>query len=461
MYALRDPEQCGPGRLWGSGASVSISYPRSMQSANAVVHGTPRRLARAGLAATAALTAGALVVIPVSPASAAGRPITPEYVGIQDDLIRPNQAGAWGSARMYAKWCLVQKDASLDPAAAAESVLGGAFRTHADMGVTRLTVSFGHPAAWFYDNHPAATANSNKRIWFCGGAAAGGTFPSVTMLRSAGARSAYQAYVAGVISAGQQYLAANPTNKIVLQAWNEPNLLNGGAPTKKIPGAARTWKQASDSLREQERILRAVASSMIPGRFEITSPSLYGKKTQLNKYYFKAQAKSRTVDSISLNFYTLRQKSVNKSLALWKKKAATAKKLVTKYKKLRRLPIWITETNHNLINGIPYTGNVTSFWAKPGTQKRLVEVTTMEALRQGYAGIQWYQGAPVQTAVNTQAGSVATAASTALMGELVGRRVSKCTVRKSTTTCRLTARPGSGAITVRWSKEGSAGVSIF
>jgi hypothetical protein len=199
---------------------------------------------------------------------------------------------------------------------------------------------------------------------------------------------------------------------------------------------------------------------MIPGRFEITTPSIYGKKSQLNTHYLKAQAKNRTVDSISLNFYTLRQKSVNKSLALWKKKASTAKRLVTKHRSLRGLPIWITETNHNLINGIPYRGNVTGFWATPAAQKRMVEVTTMEALRQGYAGIQWYQGTPEQTAVNARAGSSATAASTALMQNLVGRRVTKCSVKKSTTTCSMSARPGSQAIKVSWSSKGSAGVSI-
>jgi hypothetical protein len=412
------------------------------------------------LAVTAAFTAGAMVVVPAAGAAAANRPVTPEFVGIQDDLTRPNQAGAWGSARMYAKWCQVQPTSADNAGASAQVALGRAFQTHADMGVTRLTVSLGHPAPWFFGNHPAAVANSNKRIWFCGGAAAGGAFPSVAMLRAPETRSAYEAYIVGVIEAGRPYLSANPANRIVLQAWNEPNLLNGGAPSTKIPGAAGTWKQASDSLQEQERIIRAVAASMIPGRFEITTPSIYGKKTSLGTHYFKAQAKKRTVDSISLNFYTLRQSSVNKSLTLWKKKASTAKKVVTKHKKLRKLPIWITETNHNLINGIPNRGNVTSFWATPNAQKRLVEVTTMEALRQGFAGIQWYQGAPEQTAVNAQAGSVATAASTALIGELVGRRVTKCSVKKSTTTCSMSARPGSGAIKVSWSSKGSAGVSI-
>jgi hypothetical protein len=413
-----------------------------------------------GIGATAIFMAGAMAVIPVNSASAASRQITPEYAGIQDDLVRPNQPGAWNSARMYAKWCHVQPTAGTAAADGAERALGSAFRTNRDQGVTRLTVSLGHPAPWVFNDHPQAIARSNSRIWFCGGAAAGGSFPTEASLRSGRVRDAYVAYVAGVITASRQYLDASASNKLVLQAWNEPNLLNGGAITKKIPGAARSWKQASYSLREQERIIRAVANSMIPGRFEITSPSLYGKKTKLATYYFKHQAKKRTIDSVSLNFYTLRQKSVNKSLALWKKKAATAKRLVTRHKKLRKLPIWITETNHNLINFISSTANVNGYWASPKAQKRLVEVTTMEALRQGYAGIGWYQVAPEQTAVNTQAGSVATAASTALMNELVGRRVTKCKTKKSTTTCRLTARPGSRAIKVSWSKKGSAGVRI-
>jgi hypothetical protein len=415
---------------------------------------------RIGKVSIAAFIAGAVLVTPVDPASAASRRITPETFGIQDDVGRPNQPGAWGSARMYAKWCMVQPRAGTEAAEDAQRALGRAFRTNRDNGVSRLTVSFGHPAAWVFDDHPVAAGRSNRHIWFCGGAAAGGTIPKKSTLRSGPVRDAYSAYVAGVIEAARPYLDANPANTLVLQAWNEPNLRNGAKITKAIPGSARSWKQAARSLQEQERIIRSIAAAMIPGRFEITSPSLYGKKTTLGKHYFRYQAKKRTIDSVSLNFYTLRQKSVNKSIALWRKKATRAKKLVTKHKRLRKLPIWITETNHNLVNGIPSTSNVDGVWATEKVQKRLVEVTTMEALRLRYAGIGWYQGSPLQTAVNVQEATPATAASVTLRNELMGRKVKKCKTRKKTTTCRLSARPGSPAIKVSWSKKGSKGVRI-
>jgi hypothetical protein len=421
------------------------------------------RSRRMGVITTVALLVGALLVsTPVDPAAAAGRRITPEFFGIQDDLGRPNEPGAWRTARMYAKWCMVQPTASADAAADAERALGRAFRTNRDLGVTRLTVAFGHPAPWVFGDHPAAVARSNRHIWFCGGSAAGGTVPKASALRSGPIRDAYVTYVAGVITAARTYLDANPANTLVLQAWNEPNLRNGAKITRAIPRSARSWKQAARSLQEQERILRRIASSMIPGRFEITSPSMYGKRTTLGKHYFRYQAKKgkRTIDSVSLNFYTLREKSMTKSIARWRQKAVRAKRVVTKHKRLRKLPIWITETNHNLINGIPSTSNVDGFWATERVQRRLVEVTTMEALRLGFAGIGWYQGSPRQTAVNVQQSMPATAASIALRNELLGRKVRKCKVRRKKTTCWLTARPGSRSIKVSWSKKGSSGVRI-
>lgn len=416
---------------------------------------------RRGALAAASIAAAVSLLVPVVPAEAASRPITPESVGIQDDWLRANDPAAWGSARMYAKWCRVQPTGSTDATEGAMRALGTAFGIHRDMGVTRLSVSLGHPAPWVFEDHPAAFARSNMRIWFCSGRAAGGSFPTTSSLRSGRVRDAYIAYVRGVIDAARIYLDGDPANRIVLQAWNEPNLLNGGAITKKIPGAARTYRDAAKSLREQERIMRDVAQSMIPGRFEISSPSMYGKKTKLGTQYWRYQSKKRTIDSISLNFYTLRRKSVNNSLSQWKQKAGRAKRVVTRYKKLRRLPIWLTETNHNLTNVGNSQANVTGFWADPAAQKRMVEVTTMEALRKGFAGIQWYQGWAAQTAVNVQAGTPAMEASKALMAELVGRRIVRCRTKRSITTCTLSARTDSGRIRISWSRKGSKGVTIL
>ncbi len=232
-----------------------------------------------------------------------------------------------------------------------------------------LTVSLGHPPSWVFRNH----RNAFKRtgMWYCGKRRSAVAFPSPASLRSGPVRKAYAAFVAGVISAAKPYLKADKGNRLVLQASNEPNLRSGGRVDTKIPGAAKTWTQAAESLREQERILRLVAQRMIPRRFEITTPSMYGKPTKLGSRYFKLQARARTVDSISLNFYTLRVKSPNTSIKTWRSRAARAKRLVTKYRSLRGLPIWITETNHNLVNHSRRQTNRRKTWSSPAAQKRL------------------------------------------------------------------------------------------
>jgi hypothetical protein len=394
-------------------------------------------------------------------AQANSRRVTPEFFGAQDDRVRPFDGAAFGSARVWAAWCTVQSSPSTAVATSAAKKLEKPFAIYSKAGVTRLTVSLGHPSGWVFGDHKRAKAR-NSRVWFCEKSVANTSFPLAAALRKGPVRDRYSEYVSAVISAAKPYLKANPANKLVLQAWNEPNLKNGGVVNRRVPGAARSWSQASQSLQEQERIMRIVAQAMIPGRFEITSPSLYGKKTGLNTAYFRDQARNRTVDSISLNFYTLRQKSVNKSLALWRKKAAVAKRLVTRHRSLRSVPIWITETNHNLLNFVSERPNETGVWATAMSQRRMVEVTTMEALRQGFAGIMWYAGVTQgQTAVNTAPGKPATVSTRALRSVLLGRVLVGCTSKRGVTTCTMSALPGKKAIKIRWYSGGRAGVTIL
>ena len=402
-----------------------------------------------------------VVVAGAAPAAEAPAPVVPEFFGVQDDQVRPLDPAAWATGRLWAAWCTVQPSPELEVVRAARDALRPAFKTFAASDTRRLTVSLGHPAPWVFGDHPAAVRERPKRVWYCDRHASVTAFPSASTLQSGPVGEAYVAYVEAVIRAARPYLASNPRNMLVLQAWNEPNLRNGGTVQERIPGAARTWREASDSLREQERIIWRVAAALIPGRFEVTSPALYGKPTALGAVYLKQQARSRTVDSFSLNVYTVREDSVNRSLDLWRAKASSAKRLVTRYRALRFLPIWVTETNHNLVNGIPDDSNVQGQWADPGTQKRLVEVTTMEALRLGFAGLQWYQGSPTQTAVTTLPGSPAAQAVKALRAELMGRMLTGCSTRAAVTTCTLSARTDSGPIQVRWSRSGALGVEVL
>jgi len=392
-----------------------------------------------------------LTLLSVAPSHAAPRPIGPTFFGVQDDHFW-NPSGAYGTGRIWRTWCDVQPTANVNPRIGAARVFGPGFITNAKR--TRITLLLGHPAPWVYGNHP----NAKKKIhmWYCGAQRSAVAFPTVAKLRNPGMRAAYTNYVTGVIQAAKPYLAANPRNRIVLQAWNEPNLKSGGRVNTGIPGAAKTWGQAAASLREQERIIRSVARRMVPGRYELSSPSFYGKPGPLTKAYFAAQAKSRTIDSVSVNFYTVNVKSPNGSLKQWRSKAARAKSIVTRYPALRGLPIWITETNHNLINYSTSQANKRPPWSTPAVQRRLAEVTTLEAMRMGFAGIEWYMGALAQVAVNTWPGHPATVATARLNAALSGRRLIRC----GTTWCSFTARPGSRAVTVTWSRSGSSGVTI-
>lgn len=407
--------------------------------------------------AVLAVVLTAVVALPATPASAIpGHVVRPEYFGVQDDR-QTNGSDGFGAARMWAAWCTVQPSPRVPAARAASRALSRGFALNAAAGRNRLTVSLGHPPPWVFGNH----ARSLKRIgiWYCKQKRSAVAFPSPASLRAGPVRAAYAAYVAGVVAAAKKYLAADRSNRLVLQAWNEPNLGSGGRVSGRIPGTARTWTQAAESLREQERIMRAVARRLIPNRFEITTPSMYGKPTRLGTPYFRLQAKARTVDSVSLNFYTLYVSSPTSSLKRWRSRAAEARGLITRYRSLRGLPIWITETNHNLVNSRKQT-NRKPVWAAPAAQKRMVDVTTLEAMRLGYAGIGWYQGSLSQTAVNVRAGTPAAVANRQLRDRLVGRRVLGCGTRKGQSWCVFSARKGSPPLRATWASNGSSGVTF-
>ena len=425
-----------------SGASTAVT---TVQASGAV-----RSTARAALPPGAPRTGIA--------ASAWALPVDVTFFGVHDDeslRVKPTQ---WGTGRLHAAWCDVQPTATSDAGAVAADLLERPFRVSARNNVRRLNVSLGHPAAWVFADHPRATATADVAVWYCQHSRANVSFPTARSLTAGPVHDAYAAYVGAVIAAAGEYLATDPGNRLVLQAWNEPNLGNGGQVRRTIPGAARTWKQAAASLQQQERIIRAVAEALIPGRYELSSPALYGKSNALLTAYLARQAKDRTVDSVSLNFYSHRV-AVTGAMARWTKKAATAIQLVRRHRGLRALPVWITETNHNLVNSRKQT-NRTPTWTTPAAQRRLMEVTTLEAMRQGFAGIEWYQGSLAQTAVNTRPGSVATHANARLRDLLVGRVLVRCKAGKTNSWCVFSAKKGSPAIRVSWSAKGAAGIVV-
>ena len=428
-----------------------------------------QRLLPAGLA-VAALVLGSAAAAPDARAAVGAPkggtyasswlvPVDATFFGVHDDQALRVDPSQWGTGRMHASWCDVAPTAGTDVQEKADSLLKHTFRVNAKNDVRRLNVTLGHPATWVFQAH--ANAVRPAYIWYCEHALANTSFPTRASLISGPVRDAYSAYVRAVIVAADHYLEADLANRIVLQAWNEPNLANGGQVKRRIPGAARTWTQAAASLQEQERIMRQVAEALIPGRYEISSPAMYGKSNALMSAYLRAQAKKRTVDSVSLNFYT-HNTTPTTTMAKWTTKAARAIRLVRAYKKLRTLPVWITETNHNLINGKPgVRSNLEGKWASAEVQEHLVEVTTAQALRLGYAGLEWYQGALDQVAVNTRAGSVGAVAAKAFLSEVSGRTLTSCRTKRTVTTCTLSGRDLTDpAIRMRWSGKGLDGVTF-
>ncbi len=411
---------------------------------------------------------------PASPASAAmgapsgGGPGSPwrtpvgdPYLGVHDGQGKPVGPNLWGTSRVLALWCAVQPIRGINVTDSARTRLDGEYAKNAANGVRRLNVTLGHPAAWVFKDAKAARSTKNVPARYCQHTLANTSFPTRKSLASGPVRTAYVEYVRAVIRASKNYLAANGANKLVLMAANEPNLRSSGQVSRTIPGAARSWEEAAASLQKQERIMRKVAQQMIPGRFEITSPAMYGKQNAGATAYFKAQAKYRTIDSISLNFYTFGVTPA-KALASWRAKATRALKVVKTYQRLKRVPVWITETNHNLVNGNPRDrSNISSDWMSGPTQKHLAQATLAEAMRMGFAGIEFYQGSASQVALKYYPGTVAFQSTRSLFVLLAGRKLQKCTTTKSIVTCSFSARPIDGPVQLRWSAKGLSGVTVI
>jgi hypothetical protein len=415
------------------------------------------------LAATITTAVTLTSVVPANAATTEGsKPITvtPETFGNQDDGNTGNTGETYSTGRVWAAWCTVQPELTTTNTEMVNNVKP-AF--DANLRTTRLNVTLGHPPVWVYNNTKAAANQKGIFLWYCQFASANLTTPTVTMLKTTPTGALYKQYVRNVITAAGGYLAADPANKLVFEGWNEPNLRSGSIITSKIAGGVNTWPAAANSMQQQERYIREVGNEMIPGRFEVSSPAVYGKRTPFTDAYWAAQSNHRTIDSVSVNFYT-HNSTPNLSLQEWRRKAAKANLSVREHRKLRNVPIWVTETNHNLVNFNGNKSNLRAPITSPATQTRLTEVTLLEGLRAGYKGIEWYQGALPQTAVNTRPGTPGYAAVNRVRNVLVGRKLVKCRdVTAMSTVCvftKKTATLGSEPVTATWSLVGTNGVTF-
>jgi hypothetical protein len=411
--------------------------------------------------AIGAMAASMLVgVLPAAAAPSRTWPVTPGTLGSLYGTVDP---GGMTSLRIWgaAAWCYVQPTPDADIAANLDRLVAGRLDAVARAGGTAV-MTIGHPAPWVFDNHPSAVRRT--ATWSCGDHAAGRAIPSYKSLRPKRDGSPtlqarrFRDYVGSVVD----YLAAHYHGglKVVLETWNEPNIRAGLDPKLRIPGSARTSKDAAKALHALDTIAYDVIRAKgARGWLRLGSSPLILRANTFVKTYLKAHNRKRRVNEIHLNVYSYRTKSVNRAVAKWDSRAKKARKLVRKYRKLRTLPMALSEVNLNLINhdsGL----NLRSSFTNAEAQRRMATATQMNAYYHGFSAVYWL--APwrqMQTAVyvRTEPGNPARDALATLQSTLLGKRLIKCTQKKKVRTCTFRG-PGRAKTLVMWRSSGSSRV---
>jgi hypothetical protein len=133
-------------------------------------------------------------------------------------------------------------------------------------------------------------------------------------------------------------------------------------------------------------------------------------------------------------------------VADWDKRANSFRKRVRKHRKIRTLPIRVTEANLNLINRDGNATNLKASTANPDAQRRLATATQMNAYYRGFSSVYWLvPWRPEQTAVyvQTQPGNPARDALAVLQSALAGHTFVTCKQRKGLRTCTFKSPTGS------------------
>ncbi len=247
-----------------------------------------------------------------------------------------------------------------------------------------------------------------------------------------------------------------------IEAWNEPNLSSGLNFRLRIPGAAQTREQAASALHTYESIAYDVIRRKgAQGTITLASSPVYQRSDKFTKLYLKAHNKKRRVDVIHVNVYSYQSRSIDGMAKEWDKRAAAFQSKLRKYKKLRKLPVTLSETNLNLINRDGNPSNVRASVKAPATQRRLATATQMNAYYRGYSAVTWLVPfRPAQAAVHiaTRPGNPARDSLAVLQGALKGSTMQSCASRKGVRTCTFKA-PNGARIKVLWRLSGISKVT--
>ena len=364
----------------------------------------------------------------------------------------------WGPAA----WCYIQPTEDADIEGNLERQVAPQLDQVAEAGGSAV-LTIGHPAPWVFENHPKAVVT--PKLWACGDHASGRAIPSPQSLepKRNGAPSVqtqrYRDYVGRVVDfLAERYEGLVP---ITLQAWNEPNIQAGLEPTTKIPGAARTAAEAAASLYAYDAIMYDVVRAKgAHSWLKVGSSTTILRWDPLTKAYFAAHNRKRRIDEIHFNLYSYDIRNVDAAVAKWDKRAGLAASVRTRYKKLRSLPIRLSEVNLNLIND-PRPLNLRASFANAAAQRRMATATQMNAYYHGIQSLYWLiPWRKIQTAVHltTEAGNPAGDALVTLQSNLLGTTFTGCRQAHAVRTCTFRADDG-GRRYVVWRNTGSSTVS--
>jgi hypothetical protein len=391
-------------------------------------------------------------------------PVTPGAMGSLYGSVDPAATASlrvWGSA----VWCYAQPTADADVAANLDGLLGPSLDQVAASGGGTAIVTIGHPAPWVFDNHPRAVRPT--KLWSCGNHASSVSIPSPAALRPNRDGTAsvqaqrWAAYVAAVVD---WVRGRYPDLRVILEAWNEPNLSSGLNPGLRIPGAARTAKDAATSLYLYEKIAKdVIVSRGAYGPITLGSSALFTRPNTFSKVYLAAQNKRRVGDSIHFNIYGFNGGNPTSAVVDWDRRAAQVRSRLNKYKKLRSLPLYATEANVNLVNRDSNRTNLRSAFTSPDAQRRMAAATVMNAYFHGFQAVYWLIPWRQQQAgvfLRTTPGNVARDALAVLNGSLVGRQFVGCRSRGGVRTCTFVDPATGNRARVVWRNSGTSKVSL-
>lgn len=418
-------------------------------------------------AAVGLLGAGLVFSAQASGASAAPSrswPVSPAALGSLYGSVDPGATTSlriWGSAM----WCYAQPTPDANVAANLDNLLRPSLDQVATGGGGTAIVTIGHPAPWVFDNHPRAVAP--QKLWTCGNNSSSVSIPSPASLRpnrdgtpSVQAQR-WAAYVAAVVD----WVRSNyPGLRVILETWNEPNLSSGLNPGLRIPGAARTPKEAATALHMYESIARdVIVGRGAYGPITLGSSAVFTRPNTFSKVYLSAQNRRRVVDSIHFNIYGFNGGSPNAAVADWDRRAAQVRSRINGYKRLRSLPLYATEANLNLVNRDSNRTNLRQAFSTPESQRRMATATVMNAYFRGFQSVYWlipWREQQAAVFLRTTPGNVARDSLAVLQGALNGRQFVGCSARRSVRTCTFVDPATGNRARVVWRNSGSSTVSL-